>query len=122
MDEKVFGKTDFKFIDDMPRDRHFKDLIVLPCNELVFYGVGEHDAPLDQGGVHLEPKDFHNKLKDKKDTVVIDVRNHYEADIGRFDGQEKAGGALYVDPKMRKSTDFIPWLESKETQKALEGK
>jgi predicted sulfurtransferase len=34
----------------------------------------------------LEPKDFHNKLKDKKETVVIDVRNHYEADIGRFDG------------------------------------
>jgi len=53
---------------------------------------------------------------------VIDVRNHYEADIGRFDGQKKVGGALYVDPKMRKSTDFIPWLENKETQKALEGK
>ena len=46
-----------------------------------------------------------------KETVVIDVRNHYEAVIGRFDGQETKEGAKYIDPKMRKSTDFKNWLE-----------
>ena len=99
-----------------------QDLIVLPCNELVFYGVGEHEAPLGSGGVHLEPKDFHDKLAHASDAVVVDVRNHYEADIGRFDGQVKKGGAKYIDPGMRRSTDFPSWLEKASTQKALAGK
>ncbi len=37
----MFSKTDFKYIDDLPSDRAFKDLKVLPVTELVFYGVGE---------------------------------------------------------------------------------
>jgi predicted sulfurtransferase len=53
--------------------------------------------------------------KGKKDIVVIDVRNHYEAAIGRFDGQEVAvhphGAAQYVDPKLRQSTDFPTWVQ-----------
>ena len=53
-DKIAFGQTDFKFIDGLTPDRHFKDLKVLPVNELVFYGVGEHHAPLKSGGVHLE--------------------------------------------------------------------
>ena len=61
---------------------------------------------------------------------MIDVRNHYEAAIGRFDGQmEKESkeqknndGAEYIDPKMRKSTDFTSWLAEPETKQKLEGK
>lgn len=58
-----------------------------------------------------------------KETVVIDVRNHYEAALGRFDGQEKqqqeqstdasaSEAAKYVDPLMRKSTDFPAWVQA----------
>lgn len=64
----------------------------------------------------------------KKDIVVIDVRNHYEAVLGRFDGQEfvstststhnnesspskTTSVAKYIDPKMRKSTDFPLWVQ-----------
>eukprot|EP01134_Creolimax_fragrantissima_P005197 CFRG5197T1 len=112
---------DYKYIDDLPSDRAFKDLKVFPVNELVFYGVDEKHAPLAKGGVHLDPKDYHEKMK-KADTVIIDVRNHYEADIGRFDGQEKKGGAKYIDPKMRKSTDFKAWLGKEETKADLRGK
>ena len=55
---------------------------------------------------------------------MVDVRNRYGVDIGRFDGQEKGAGegATYIDPKMRKSTDFVPWLAKEETKAALEGK
>jgi predicted sulfurtransferase len=90
------------------------------------------------------------------ETVVIDVRNHYEAAIGRFDGQmlqsqvssslsnkknEKVVDgaeadndsnttksnkapkpATYVDPKMRKSTDFKSWLAKEETQQLVKNK
>jgi predicted sulfurtransferase len=87
--------------------------------ELVFYGLADSQAPLDRGGVHLQPTDFHALLEeDPKDTVVVDIRNHYEAAIGRFDG----GNAEYVDPKMRKSTDFSTWLNKPETREKLKDK
>jgi predicted sulfurtransferase len=62
---------------------------VLQVKELVFYGLGEErDLDSISGGTHLEPKDYHEKLSQaSSDTVVIDVRNAYESDIGRFGGQ-----------------------------------
>lgn len=126
-DPKVFATTDFKYIDDLPADRHFKELRIIPVQELVFYDIKEKEAPLrpgeekPAGGVHLDAEAYHEMLK-KDNAVVIDVRNHYETIIGRFDGQEKAGGATYIDPKMRKSTDFKTWLAKEETQEKLKDK
>jgi len=144
-DSATFSLTDFKYIDDLAPDRHFKELKILPVKELVYYGIKEKDAPLGEGGVHLDPVEYHEMLG-RDDAVVIDVRNHYEADIGRFDGQmkrkckEKAtvtdddakkekknspsdgSGAEYVDPLMRKSTDFPEWLSKPSTQAKLKDK
>ncbi|KAI2511463.1 hypothetical protein MHU86_2899 [Fragilaria crotonensis] len=119
-DPIAFASTDFKFIDGVSPDRHFKDLKLLPVKELVFYGIRQGEAPLEKGGTHVDAQEFH-KLLEKDSTVVIDVRNHYEAAIGRFNGQEGIG-AEYVDPKMRKSTDFPAWLERPETKEKLKGK
>ncbi|KAL3923718.1 MAG: hypothetical protein SGILL_001496 [Bacillariaceae sp.] len=156
-DEKVFCNTDFKYFDDLPADRHFKEFKILPVQELVFYDIGETEAPLQEkgttaqqttapgegGGIHLDAKEYHQMLK-KDNTVVIDVRNHYEAILGRFDGQQasasddkdtdkkltasidetpqQSAGAEYIDPKMRKSTDFKSWLATPETQEKLQNK
>jgi predicted sulfurtransferase len=140
--DDAFHKTDFKFLPDLSPDRHFAQLKLFPVQELVFYGLKSDQAPLSKTGVHLPPHEFHRKLA-QPDTVVIDVRNHYEAAIGRFDGQERqqaeagpdvggedespalapggAGtGAKYIDPKMRKSTDFPAWLEASKDE--LKGK
>ena len=65
---------------------------MIPCRELVFYGVDESLAPLAEGGVHLAPREYHAKMEEA-DTVIIDVRNSSEAEIGKFVGQEKGGGA-----------------------------
>ena len=54
--------------------------------------------------------------------MVIDVRNGYEYDIGRFGGQERQGGAELLNPQMRKSTDFPDWLNRADTREKLEGK
>jgi predicted sulfurtransferase len=172
-DPVVFQHTDFKFIDNLPADRHFKELKIIPVQELVYYGIKEEDAPLDEdanddnldqrdnehnnnthGGIHLNPKEYHVMLK-QKNTVVIDVRNHYETILGRFDGQKNdtnkdstetnqdispnehdhedtqkvnhddsndRSGAEYIDPLMRKSTDFPMWLSKPETQEKLANK
>lgn len=119
-DPQVFCESDFKFIDGVSPDRHFKDLKLLPVKELVFYGIKDGEAPLEKGGTHVDAEGFH-QLLGKDSTVVIDVRNHYEAAIGRFNGQQ-GEGAEYVDPKMRKSTDFPTWLEKPETKEKLKGK
>ena len=123
--DEVFQNTDFKVMDDLSADRHFKDFKLLPVKELVFYGIREKEAPLQNGGTHISAKEFHAKLEEEH-TVVVDVRNHYEADIGRFDGQTlgELGGsrATYIDPKMRKSTDFTSWLAKPETKAQLKEK
>ncbi len=54
--------------------------------------------------------------------MVIDVRNAYESDIGRFGAQQKVGGAELLVPDMRKSTDFPAWIEREEIKEKLEGK
>ena len=159
-DTEAFQDIDFKYIDGLSADRHFKEMKILPVKELVFYGIREdgkegHDDDNNismqqrdtvgkttqvlpknaKGGIHLDAKEYHEMLK-KNDAVVIDVRNHYEAAIGRFDGQmgrdgdesnnggddENTSGARYIDPKMRKSTDFTSWLDQPETKQKLEGK
>ena len=162
-DQRVFSHTDFKFLDDLPADRHFKEIKILPVQELVFYDIGEDDAPLiarerknvakielavarggGGGGIHLDAKAYHEMLK-KDNTVVIDVRNNYETILGRFDGQQqhahdvlktesalnrmegnlsssRSAGAEYIDPQMRKSTDFKRWLQKAETQEKLSNK
>ena len=97
--DKHFKLTDFKYIDDLNADKAFKDLKIVPVAELVFYGVSSEKAlSLVQtvgGGEHLDAKKYHEKMKDK-DTVIVDVRNHYEAEIGRFVGQETQGASCQL--------------------------
>ena len=35
-------------------------------------------------GRHLDAQEFNEKLQDKN-TIVIDMRNHYEHEVGRFE-------------------------------------
>jgi predicted sulfurtransferase len=138
--DPIFENTDFKYLDNLPPDRHFKEFKVMPVQELVFYGIKEENAPSDQtntcsGVHHLDAPEYHKMLQ-KDNAVVIDVRNHYEAIIGRLDGQTKnpseakgkegssltRSGAEYLDPLMRKSTDFKSWLSKDETKEKIKDK
>jgi hypothetical protein len=116
-----FADTEFKLTDDLPPRQRFPKLHAFEVVELVNYGLAGSRAPdlSRHGGTHLEPEDYHRKMCEP-DTVVIDVRNHYEANIGRFDPPE--GGARVIDPMMRKSTEFPLWLDKKETKEMLRGK
>lgn len=116
-----FANTEFKLTDDLPPPQRFPKLHAFEVVELVNYGLAGSRAPeiAKHGGTHLEPKDYHQKMCEK-DAVIIDVRNHYEANIGRFDPPE--GGAQMIDPMMRKSTEFPMWLDKKETKEMLRGK
>ena len=115
----LFRPTEFKLTNHLPTAQAFKDLKIIPVQELVHYGLEGSKAPpiTDYHGQHLEPADYHKKMTED-DTVMIDVRNHYEAQIGRFDPP----AAEWVDPNMRKSTEFPVWLDDPQTREKLRGK
>jgi rhodanese-related sulfurtransferase len=116
---KEFENTEFKLTHDLPLAQKFPNLKVFKVVELVHYGLEGSKAPpiAKYQGTHLEPKDYHEMLAEK-DTVVIDVRNHYEAAIGRF----APPNSEWLDPKMRKSTEFPVWLDKPETKEMMRGK
>lgn len=82
--EKVteFANTEFKLTDDLPPKQRFPKLHAFEVVELVNYGLAGGRAPQigQYGGTHLEPEDYHKKMCEE-DTVIIDVRNHYEANV-----------------------------------------
>ena len=119
-DRDEFKKTEFKITDHLPRGQLFPKLNAFEVTEIVNYGLGGSKAPpIGKTGVHLQPEDYHAKMGEK-DTVIIDVRNHYEANIGKFVPPKE--GAQYIDPNMRKSTEFPVWLDKPETKEMLKGK
>lgn len=45
---------------------------------------------VNNGGQHLSPEEWKKKLEERgEDTILIDVRNDYESEIGHFEGAEK---------------------------------
>lgn len=85
-----------------------KGLKVWPVSELVTYGFPpEASAPIEKGGTHLTPKEYHAAMT-HKDAVMIDVRNYNESLIGKF----APPGTEVLDPYMRKSTEFPQWIDN----------
>ena len=53
-------------------------------------------------GVHLSAEDF-NELTDKEETILIDMRNHYESEVGHFEGA--------ICPDVDTFRDSLPIIE-----------
>ena len=82
----------------------FPDLLIKLVKELVSSSGMEYNV--DQGGVHLSPTQFHEALNASKtsgDAVVLDVRNRFEYELGRFDSA--------VQPNMRNYTQFSQFVD-----------
>ena len=54
-------------------------------NKIVADGIDNHDFDPSKTGTHLDANDFNNLMNDKN-TLVLDMRNHYESEIGHFKG------------------------------------
>jgi predicted sulfurtransferase len=121
---KEFHDTEFKLTHHLLEKYRFPGLKIIPVSELVHYGLEGSKAPPIQlySGTHLEPGEYHRKLGEPN-TVVIDVRNHYEASIGHFEiPKDQEQSSTFLDPKMRKSTEFPVWLDQETTKDYLKGK
>lgn len=64
----------------------FPRLSVKLCSEVVTLGLGENDfSPNEITGQHLKPAEWRAMMK-QEDVVMIDARNDYEWELGRFEG------------------------------------
>ncbi|GAX74875.1 hypothetical protein CEUSTIGMA_g2321.t1 [Chlamydomonas eustigma] len=114
----------------------FNTLSVRICKELVTMGpLAQGRAnPLENAATHLKPAEFHGMLTSvtthgkelgrdfqegvdaHKETVIIDVRNMYETQIGHFHVE----GIPLLDPRTRCFSDLPAWLDKQEEK--LRGK
>jgi UPF0176 protein len=66
-------------------NKSFLKLKVKVRNKIVADGLNDETFDVTNKGVHLNAKDFNSMLADPN-TVCVDMRNHYESEIGHFDG------------------------------------
>ena len=63
----------------------FLKLKVKVRDKIVADGLNDDTFDVTNKGVHLSAKDF-NEMLSNPNTVCVDMRNHYESEIGHFDG------------------------------------
>ena len=68
--------------------KSFLKLIIKIKEKIVADGLNEKTFDVTKIGEHLDAKRF-NQMLDDKNTVCIDMRNHYESEIGFFKGAIK---------------------------------
>jgi UPF0176 protein len=69
-------------------DHSFLKLTIKVRDKIVADGLNDDTFDPTDIGTHLKAKEF-NELLENPDTIVIDMRNHYESEIGHFTGAIK---------------------------------
>ncbi|MDN3953856.1 rhodanese-related sulfurtransferase [Sporolactobacillus laevolacticus] len=93
---------------DMPfkideADGHvFKKMHVRPRKEIVALKLDQDIDPHQVTGKHLKPKEFYEAIQDEN-VLVIDARNNYETQIGRFRNA--------ILPDVKNFRDLPEWIE-----------
>lgn len=68
------------------QDNHsFLKLTIKVRNKIVADGLNDDTFDVTNKGIHLKAKEFNTMLEDPN-TIVVDFRNHYESEVGHFEG------------------------------------
>lgn len=77
-----FANVDLKIaVED--NGKSFYKLIVRVRNKIVSDGLNDNAFDVTNVGRHLSAKEF-NEALNKEGTIVVDMRNHYESEVGHF--------------------------------------
>jgi UPF0176 protein len=63
--------------------KSFFKLKILVRKKIVADGLNDETFDVTDSGIHLNAKEF-NRLADDPQTMIIDMRNHYESEVGHF--------------------------------------
>jgi UPF0176 protein len=66
-------------------DHSFLKLTIKVRHKIVADGLNDETFDVNNKGIHLKAQEFNNLLEDPN-TIVVDFRNHYESEVGRFEG------------------------------------
>jgi UPF0176 protein len=66
-------------------DHSFLKLTIKVRHKIVADGLNDETFDVTNKGVHLKAQEFNNLLEDPN-TIVVDFRNHYESEVGHFEG------------------------------------
>ncbi|NGX51259.1 MAG: Thiosulfate sulfurtransferase GlpE [Chlamydiae bacterium] len=80
-----FKETDIKV--HHHTEQAFSKMTIKVREQLVAMG---EEVDLSKGGARLSAKEWAEMIKERdEDTLILDVRNHYEWEVGHFEGSEK---------------------------------
>ncbi len=65
--------------------KSFFKLKILVRKKIVADGLNDESFDVTDGGVHVGAEQF-NELAEDPNTILIDMRNHYESEVGHFKG------------------------------------
>ena len=85
----------------------FLKLKVLIKDEIVAWGISKQEYDMNKTGQHLNAAEFNNLITEE-DTLLIDMRNSYESEVGKFENA--------IIPDIDRSEDLLP-----EIKKLLKG-
>tara|TARA_B100001059_G_scaffold211526_1_gene225952 strand:+ start:164 stop:1204 length:1041 start_codon:yes stop_codon:yes gene_type:complete len=85
-------------------DFSFLKLKVKIRNKIVADGLSENSFDLSNNGTHVNASEF-NTLIESPNTLLVDMRNHYESEIGHFDGA--------ILPDVDSFRESLPIIEKK---------
>jgi UPF0176 protein len=97
------------YLADMPikhaveEGKSFIKLAIRVKKEIVAYNVPEDEYNMSEVGTHLNASDF-NKALESPDTVVVDMRNYYESEVGHFHNA--------ILPDVERSQELLPEVKS----------
>jgi UPF0176 protein len=63
--------------------KSFFKLKILVRNKIVADGLNDETFDVTDRGTHVNAKEF-NKLAEEPETIIVDMRNHYESEVGHF--------------------------------------
>ena len=86
----------------------FIKLIIKVKDKIVADGLEDGTFDVTDKGVHVNAEEF-NRLSQDENTILIDMRNHYESEVGHFEGA--------ICPDVDTFREELPYVEN-----LLEGK
>ena len=83
-------------------NKSFLKLKIKVRDKIVADGLNDDSFDVTNKGVHVNAAEF-NSLTSAEDTIVVDMRNHYESEIGHFEGA--------ITPDVDTFRDSLPIIE-----------
>ena len=83
-------------------NKSFLKLKIKVRDKIVADGLEDREFDVTQCGIHVDAQSF-NDLISKRETLLVDMRNHYESEIGHFEGA--------ITPDVDTFRDSLPLIE-----------